>query len=195
MKIVIVRDDDAPNPRDDEKNIGTLEIVCGYGIDVLYDNLKMFDKSVYTIDYPKTLKSLKKSIAIPVYFNMGFFEIPNRISTRPFYYADSSKPWRSEDRPAGVIHVSLENIRKLYQKTRVSKRVRELVMDRLTAEIKFYNVYLTSNIYGYVLYDDNGVEVDGCYGFYMFGSQEELITDMLEHAKQDISTTKISYNV
>lgn len=190
MKMVIVRDEDAPNPRDDEKNIGTLEIVRSYGTDVHYDNLKLFDKSVYTIDYPKTLKSLKKSIAIPIYFNMGFCDTPNRISTRPFYDG-----LVISDHPAGVIYVSLENIRTLYQKIRVSKRVRELVIDRLTAEIKFYNVYLNSNIYGYVLYDDNGVEIDSCYGFYMFGTQEELISDMCEHAKQNKKDLTFGYNV
>lgn len=71
-------------------------------------------------------------------------------------------PWDSGQ--VGYIHVSLEDIRKEYSVTRISKRLYEKVTAHLSQEVSSYDDYISGNCYGYVVEKD-GEEVGSCWGF------------------------------
>lgn len=73
-------------------------------------------------------------------------------------------PWDSGQ--VGWIYVTLEDIRKEYGVTRVSKQLRQKVADYLRAEVKTYDQYLTGEVYGYEVTGEDEEFIDSCWGFY-----------------------------
>lgn len=49
---------------------------------------------------------------------------------------------------------------------RVGMNARHWAEKRIKAEIKTYDQYLTGDVWGYVIRDDNGMEIEACWGFY-----------------------------
>ena len=98
----------------------------------------------------------KNAIALPLYLydHSGLV-----INTTPF-----SCPWDSGQ--VGWIYAKKENIRKEYNKKRVSKKMAEKVKEVLRGEVEVFNDYIRGNIYGYTLNDISGKEIDSCWGFY-----------------------------
>jgi hypothetical protein len=69
--------------------------------------------------------------------------------------------------PAGFIYVTKDKIREEWAVRRISAKVRKIVTDNLRAEVATYNQYLTGDVYGYVIEDDEtGDHVDSCWGFF-----------------------------
>ena len=75
-----------------------------------------------------------------------------------------SCPWDSGQ--VGFIYASRDDILKEYSCERMSKQVREKVIRLLKAEVNTYDQYLTGDVWGYVISDENEEEVDSCWGFY-----------------------------
>lgn len=71
-------------------------------------------------------------------------------------------PWDSGQ--VGYIYVTLEDIRKEYDVSRVSKNLRTKIADHLRQEVQTYDHYLTGNCYGFVV-DKDDDEVASCWGF------------------------------
>lgn len=63
----------------------------------------------------------------------------------------------------GFIIAEKEDIEKEYG---TGPDVKEKVADVLEGEIKDLDTYLNGDVYGFVEYDEKGVEVDSCWGFY-----------------------------
>lgn len=66
----------------------------------------------------------------------------------------------------GVIYATYEDIRKEYSVKRVTEAIKEKVLNILKAEVKTYDMYLTGQVYGYVIEDSEGKEIDSCWGYY-----------------------------
>lgn len=81
------------------------------------------------------------------------------ISTAPF-----SCPWDSGQ--VGFIYVTLEDVRKEYSCKNVTAKIRAKVEAQLRQEVETYDEYLTGQVYGYVVEDAEGEEIDSCWGFY-----------------------------
>lgn len=64
----------------------------------------------------------------------------------------------------GTIYVTKENIIKEYGDDSVDSRKRAL--EYLKGEVKEYDQYLTGDVWGYVIKDENDDHVDSCWGFY-----------------------------
>lgn len=73
-----------------------------------------------------------------------------------------SCPWDSGQ--VGYIYMTLEQARKEWSGTDAEIRAKALAC--LEAEVKVYDDYLTGEVYGYVIEDDDGEEIDSCWGFY-----------------------------
>ena len=43
---------------------------------------------------------------------------------------------------------------------------KERATECMEAEMKVYNCYISGDVYGFVIEDENGEEVDSCWGFY-----------------------------
>lgn len=82
----------------------------------------------------------------------------------------------------GYIYSTKDMIRAEYGCKRVTKKVRERVKLLLESEVRTYNNYLTGNVYGYVIEDQDGNEVDAVWGYY-----GDYQTDLLVDARQRVN--------
>lgn len=74
-----------------------------------------------------------------------------------------SCPWDSGQ--VGYIYVTLDEVRHEYQVQRVTRRVREKVIEQLTAEVALYDTYLRGDYYLFIIEDEDGNTLDACGGF------------------------------
>lgn len=65
----------------------------------------------------------------------------------------------------GFVYVSHEDIKKEYNVKRLTKNVLERAEKTLRSEVEIYDDYLTGNVYGYIIEDENGEHLDSCWGF------------------------------
>lgn len=59
----------------------------------------------------------------------------------------------------GFAYVSEKNLE-------ITETPRHLAEDRMLGEIKVYDQYLSGDVYGYEILDENGDHLDSCWGFY-----------------------------
>ncbi len=79
----------------------------------------------------------------------------------------------------GIIYVEKEKVKKEYGWKRISKKRDDKIKERLKCEVEVYNQYLTGDVYGYIVTDENGDEVDSCWGFYGIESVTEEVNSIL----------------
>ena len=65
----------------------------------------------------------------------------------------------------GFIYVPLTKVRKEYSVKRVTKAIREKVIDILENEVEYYNSYMTGYVFGYIIKDEDGEDIHSCWGF------------------------------
>lgn len=116
------------------------------------------------------LDKCKDVIALPVYiYSHGGIT----INTTGF-----SCPWDSGQ--IGWIFTTKEKVTKEYDVKILTSLVRRMVEERLKSEIEELDNWLTGEVYGYVIKNPEGEEVDSCWGFY--GKMEYC----LEAAKEQL---------
>lgn len=98
----------------------------------------------------------KVAIILPLYL---YDHSGITISCSPF-----SCPWDSGQ--VGFVWVSMDDVRKEYSCRAVTKTIREKAIKCLQQEIETYDEYLTGQVYGYVVKDEDGEDLDSCWGFY-----------------------------
>jgi hypothetical protein len=77
-----------------------------------------------------------------------------------------SCPWDSGQ--VGYIVISKDKIRSEYGCRRISKARIAKVTEYLKSEVNCYDEYLTGQVYGYIVEDSDGNNLDSCWGFYGF---------------------------
>jgi hypothetical protein len=151
----IVYDTFASNPREMHDNLGIM--VCYHGRYILGD--KSFNPSNYN-GWDEVLKgecgNPNEIIYLPLYL---YDHSGITISTTPF-----SCKWDSGQ--VGWIYVTKEQIRKEYGVKRVTKKVIEEVLKILVSEVEEYDYYLKGEVFGYIIEDNEGNEIDSSYGYY-----------------------------
>jgi len=80
----------------------------------------------------------------------------------------------------GYIYVSKEKALKEYDKKRWSKKFEQRILEVLTREVDIYDEYLRNEVYGYILKDQNGDEVDSCRGYYGDTGKKQMIQECKE---------------
>ena len=83
----------------------------------------------------------------------------------------------------GVIFISKEDVRKLYQVKKISQKVLKRVYDRFDSELEEYTNYVNGDVYGYRLYSLDGELIDDCWGFY---EEPEGCLDYLGFKESDL---------
>ena len=154
-RVRIVQDEYAETPRN-WSNLGTM--VCFHRTYSLGDNHN------YIKDNYNSWSELKKhiienedtAIILPIYMldHSGI-----TINTTGF-----SCPWDSMQ--IGYIFISKEKLRKEYGIKRVTKKWIEQVTQHLLDEVKTYDMYISGEVYGYVVEDEDENVIDSCYGFF-----------------------------
>jgi len=84
----------------------------------------------------------------------------------------TSRNWpfdcRWDSMQVGYIFVTKDKVRQEYGVKRISPKLREAVEKRLEGEVKDYSDYLSGDVYGYVVEDAAGNDLDSCWGYYGF---------------------------
>jgi len=158
----IMRDDHGFSPRGND-NLGT----------ILYSSSRYIlgDKCVSNEEITEILKR-KDVISLPVY---AYIHSGTTINTTGF-----SCPWDSGQ--CGIIYIEKSKVRKEFGKKRISKQLAEKMETYLRNEIAEYDQYLTGDVYGYIVKDAAGEELDSCWGFYGQEYCEEEAKRALEAA-------------
>lgn len=65
----------------------------------------------------------------------------------------------------GIIFASCAKVRELRCVGRVTQKVRNEVYEEFASEVKLYSDWADGNCHGYIITDQNGDEVDSCWGF------------------------------
>lgn len=66
----------------------------------------------------------------------------------------------------GWIFISHEKAVEEWGKKRFTKKVEERAIRYLEGEVKTYDNYLTGQVYGFIVEDEDGEHIDSCWGFY-----------------------------
>ena len=85
---------------------------------------------------------------------------------RVFRFAEDPGGWDTS--MVGYIYCSLEEVRENWKIRKVTKRYRQAAIELLEDEVKEYSQYLEGDIWGFVINDPHGAQLDSCWGFYGF---------------------------
>ena len=101
-----------------------------------------------------------------------------------YYIGNSINRW--DGSVAGFAWQYKEELYKEYGCKRITKSIREKLEKNVKSTLETYTQYCNGEVYDYVLYDCNGIEIDSCCGFYA-NTDEELLSLILEHIPSDIA--------
>ncbi len=97
----------------------------------------------------------------------------------------------------GWIFADKEAIRKWYNIKNITKKLREKVREHLISETKTFDKYIRGDVYGFTVEDEDGNDIDSCWGFYdekecmeeaeaNVPSEQDILNDIKEaELKQD----------
>lgn len=97
-----------------------------------------------------------KAVYLPLYL---YDHSGITMSTSPF-----SCRWDSGQ--VGYVYLTRKTILKEWGWKVLTKKRIAFLEKYMRDEVETYDQYLTGDVYGYVITDDNGEEVDSCWGFY-----------------------------
>lgn len=175
MNIRIEQDDCPESPREWD-NLG--KMVCMHG---RYD---LGDKHSYREDqfsgWDELRKELEQEEGAAVILPLFLFDhsgITMSCSSSRFRMADSAGwDWGQ----VGFIYATKEVILKEFSKKRLSKKLLEKVEEILVNEVKTYDQYLTGDVWGYIIEDDDGEHIDSCWGFFGHDYCEQEAQEMVD---------------
>jgi hypothetical protein len=162
LTVRIVQDTDPQNPRTDFENFG--HMVC------FHRRYALGDKHSMSVGEAKEfVERIEKdgAVVLPLflYDHSGI-----TMRTSPF-----SCPWDSGQ--VGFIYAEKEDIRKNWMRKRVTEKLREQARELLVAEVETYDQYLTGDVYGFIVEDADGKELDSCWGHFGLKWAKEAATD------------------
>jgi hypothetical protein len=193
LTIKLIPDQDAENPRGD-CNLGTM--VCWHGRYQLGDEQPKDSPEDWLDEMaekakPGLLARLQKELyAIVDYSGDKYGKAKNQYNERraqaitkaldaaylmlPLYLMDHSgismstgsfgDPWDSGQ--VGWIWMTRKTAIENWGKAKLTKAVRAQALESLKSEVEVYDQYLTGDVYGYVVEDEDGTDVDSCWGFF-----------------------------
>lgn len=96
------------------------------------------------------------------------------VAIKPLYLYDhsgitiSTNPFncRWDSGQIGFVLISRETALKENFSKRLTKKIKNWANRYIDASVKEYDQYLTGDVYGYIVKDENGEETDSCWGFY-----------------------------
>ena len=147
LTVRLEQDTDAESPRDWD-NLGTM--VCWHR------NYRLGDKHSFATpeDFLESDEYKDAAVILPLYL---YDHSGITIRCAPF-----SCPWDSGQ--VGFVYVSKEKARSEFGKRLTKKRLTQ-VEKCLRGEVKTYDDYLTGNVWGFVVEDEDGNHIDSCWGF------------------------------
>lgn len=90
-----------------------------------------------------------------------------------------SDPWDSGQ--VGVIAISHAKIKEIFMTNEITEEVLEKAKKLMEAEVAEYDAYLTGDVYGYVIEDKQGEEVESTWGYYGHKYALETLEESLKY--------------
>lgn len=174
----ISHDETPCNPRTEWDNVGTM-IMRGNRYNLGDENHTVAMEECDT--WEEVEKEICKEygrdcIMLPIYI---YDHSGITIRTTPF-----SCRWDSGR--VGTIVVSRKKAREEYGMKRITKANLEKVEKYLEGEVETYDQYLTGDVYGYqITKDEDGEEVDSCWGFFGMDYIKEEVQSILKHYQDE----------
>jgi hypothetical protein len=176
-KIEIVQDESPLNPREDWDNLSTM--ICFHRRYSLGDRNHGYDSEDYNgwKEMEKAIIQKERPVVIlPLYmYDHGGITIS---------HTSFSCPWDSGQ--IGFIFVSRNRAVKEYGK-RMTSKIQETIRKNVISEIEVYDDYVTGNVYGYRVLDEDGEKIDSCHGYFGYDHEKSgLLDDAKSHINYDI---------
>ena len=165
VKIDTDTDSDSESPRDWD-NMGTM--ACFHGRYQLGDK----DHGL-SMEELESLCARKDVISLPLYL---YDHSGITMNTTGF-----SCGWDSGQ--VGRIYIELDKVRKEYGVKRVTKKIRDKVLDNLRSEVNTYDQFIRGEVYCYTIEKD-GEHVDSCGGFFGLDYCKEEANEAAEHENE-----------
>jgi hypothetical protein len=161
-KTIFIYPDEAPDSPRAWDNMGTMACFHRrYGLGDKHE-LKAADFNSWSevFDYIQKTYDTALIISLYLYDHSGI-----SIKVGPFSEGEAHHAaWDSGQ--VGFIFVSKEKVRKELGVKAITKKVMERVCKILKGEVSTYDQYLRGDVYGYVIKDEDGEDVDSCWGFF-----------------------------
>lgn len=186
--IRVERDEDPMNPRTEWDNFGTM--VCFHRrYKLLGDEDHGYRVENYSgwDELQKAIEEEDVAVILPIYmYDHGGVT----IQTRPF-----SCPWDSGR--IGFVFVSKDKVRKEYGKQRLSQKTLELAENILIREVETYDQYLTGDVWGFIIGNDDDDHIESCWGFFGYDyckqEAESIVDYMVKKAEEEAAERKRIY--
>lgn len=178
--IEIRQDDNSNSPREWD-NLGTM--VC------FHNRYRLGDKDHgYNFKDYNSWEELRKDI---IKNEDALIVLPLRLYDHSGISISTSTSYPFNDQwdsmMVGFIFISKDKVRKEYNKKLISKQLKERVIQYLIGEVKVYDQFLTGDIYGFMITDnETEEEKDSCWGFYGYDEcleEAKSITHYLQSEK------------
>lgn len=193
----IVQDTSPANPRTEFDNFGLMNCEhphYNFGDknfkEILFTKLGIFDRSLDSRELIK--KATAKGLifhSMPIYI----YEHGNiALSTSPF-----SCQWDSGQ--LGEIIVFNDDIKKEFSIKRFTKKNKEEILQKvikkMESEVEIYGQYVSGEVYGFKILDEEGDVIDSCYGFYGNDFETNGIKENLpEEFHSELKNIEVSYD-
>lgn len=162
--IKIVPDEDPMDPREGD-NLG--KMVC------FHRRHNLGDRHDFTQEEIQVLLSRHDVISLPLYL---YDHSGLRMNTGGFSQFD---PGNWDSGQVGVIFTTFGDIRKAYNRKKISQKIIEQAKKVLQQEVATYDDFLSGNVYGFAIYAGDRL-IDSCFAF--FGDYKYCI----EQARESI---------
>ncbi len=104
------------------------------------------------------------------------------------YGAHEFDPGGWDSGQVGWIYATRDTILKEWGKKRVTPQARKLAESCLRIEVKVFDQFLTGDVWGFIVEDDNGNHLDSCWGFFGNEDAEEQAKAALAYCQEHALT-------
>lgn len=180
----IYQDDDPQNPRTEWDNFG--KMVCfhkRYQLGDVGHGISEDDFSAWSELEQYLIEEKGAAVILPIYM---YDHSGLSVNTTGF-----SCSWDSGQ--IGYTYITCKEILENWGENQITKELRQKAHDLLVGEVQNYNDYLTGNVYGYILEDENGNELWSCWGYSGDGAVEQIKSEQLYiHNSQKSTGTQVN---
>lgn len=171
-KVVVVQDEYPENPRTSWDNLG--KMIC------FHKRYDLGDKHDYKSgDYnswDEVEKSITRNEDVCVILPLYLYD-HSGITMKTSSFND-----RWDSGQVGFIYVSKKDVRKEYNVKRITKEIRDKVTKILEGEVDTYDKYISGEVFGFKVLDEDGEVIDSCWGYY---DEDECMNEGLSNVPEE----------
>lgn len=179
--IKIVSDDEPANPRDDDN---LTHMVCGHRRYNLGDEqtsaaFRGVDCSSWADVRNVIERQDKPAVILPLYlYDHGGLDIATSRDKRGWYHA----AWDAGQ--VGWVYITKDKARQTFGWKHITASHRQHLLEILQEEVKTYAHYLSDDVYGFRVLDEDGCVVESSYGYFGIGDAKTAAQDYIDHGHE-----------